>query len=80
MDAVHAAYGPEVVGQSLWASVPHIYWKTTTFLAGLRLSEMVAFFVPDDPINADTFRPLPHTTGLAQSHKPKPFARTTSAA
>jgi transposase len=43
-------------GQRLRASVPHGHWKTTTFVAGLRLSGMVAPFVLDGPINADAFQ------------------------
>jgi transposase len=35
--------------------VPHGHWKTTTFVAGLRLSGMVAPFVLDGPINRDAF-------------------------
>ena len=42
-------------GERLRASVPHGHWKTTTFVAGLRLSGMVAPFVLDGPINADAF-------------------------
>ncbi len=37
------------------ASVPHGHWKTTTFVAGLRVSGMVAPFVLDGPINGDAF-------------------------
>ena len=36
-------------------SVPHGHWKTTTFVAGLRASGMVAPFVLDGPITADAF-------------------------
>ncbi len=43
-------------GQRLRAGVPHGLWKTTTFVAGLRLSGMVAPFVLDGPINADAFQ------------------------
>ena len=35
--------------------VPHGHWKTTTFIAGLRLSGMVAPFVIDGPINRHAF-------------------------
>lgn len=42
-------------GERLRASVPHGHWKTTTFVAGLRTSGMVAPFVLDGPINADAF-------------------------
>ena len=42
-------------GERLRAAVPHGHWKTTTFLAGLRLSGMIAPLVLDGPINAATF-------------------------
>ncbi len=35
--------------------VPHGRWKTTTFVAGLRLSGVVAPFVLDGPINRSAF-------------------------
>jgi hypothetical protein len=35
--------------------VPHGHWKTTTFVAGLRLTGLVAPFVLDGPINRDAF-------------------------
>ena len=37
------------------ASIPHGHWKTTTFVAGLRLTGMIAPFVLDGPINRDAF-------------------------
>ena len=42
-------------GQRLRAGVPHGHWKTTTFVAGLRRSGIVAPFVLDGPINRETF-------------------------
>src|SRR4051795_8601503 len=33
----------------------HGHWKTTTFVAGLRLTGLVAPFVLDGPINRDAF-------------------------
>lgn len=42
-------------GERLRAAVPHGHWKTTTFLAGLRLSGMIAPLVFDGPINAASF-------------------------
>ena len=42
-------------GERLRASVPHGHWKTTTFLAGLRTTGMVAPYVLDGPINGDAF-------------------------
>lgn len=35
--------------------VPHGHWKTSTFLAGLRLTGMIAPLTLDGPINGETF-------------------------
>lgn len=43
-------------GERLRASIPHGHWKTTTFVAGLRLSGMVAPMVLDGPINGAAFQ------------------------
>ena len=43
-------------GERLRASVPHGHWKTTTFVAGLRLGGMVAPLVLDGPINGEAFQ------------------------
>jgi transposase len=48
-------YGRAPSGQRLRVGVPHGHWKTTTFLAGLRASGLVAPFVLDGPINRDAF-------------------------
>lgn len=42
-------------GERLRMSVPHGHWKTTTFIAGLRNSGIVAPFVIDCPVNRDIF-------------------------
>ncbi len=42
-------------GERLRASVPHGHWKTTTFVAGLRISGIAAPFVLDGPINRNAF-------------------------
>ena len=42
-------------GQRLRMSVPHGHWKTTTFIAGLRNSGIVAPYVVDCPVNRDIF-------------------------
>jgi transposase len=42
-------------GQRLRAGVPYGHWKTTTFVAGLRMSGIVAPFVLDGPINRQAF-------------------------
>lgn len=42
-------------GERLRSPVPHGHWKTTTFVAGLRLSGMVAPFVLDGAIDRRSF-------------------------
>ncbi len=42
-------------GKRLRMSVPHGHWKTTTFVAGLRMTGMMAPYVLDGPINAEAF-------------------------
>jgi len=43
-------------GQRLRSPIPHGHWKTTTFVAGLRLSGIAAPFVLDGPINRVAFQ------------------------
>ena len=43
-------------GERLCASIPHGHWKTTTFVAGLRRTGIIAPMVLDGPINGDTFQ------------------------
>jgi hypothetical protein len=43
-------------GQRLRAPIPHGHWKTTTFVAGLRNTGMVAPMVLDGPINSELFQ------------------------
>jgi len=43
-------------GERLRAAIPHDHWKTTTFVAGLRLTGMVAPMVLDRSINRDAFQ------------------------
>ena len=43
-------------GERLRAGVPHGHWKTTTFVAGLRLTGIAAPMVLDGPINRDAFQ------------------------
>ena len=43
-------------GERLRSPVPHGHWKTTTFVAGLRLFGIAAPFVLDGPINRDAFQ------------------------
>ena len=42
-------------GERLRAGIPFGHWKTTTFVAGLRRTGMIAPWVLDGPINADAF-------------------------
>jgi transposase len=48
-------YGRCPRGERLRMSVPHGHWKTTTFIAGLRNSGIVAPFVIDRPVNRAIF-------------------------
>lgn len=48
--------GRALKGERLRAAIPHGHWKTTTFVAGLRLSGMAAPIVLDRPINRDAFQ------------------------
>ncbi|MEJ2374679.1 MAG: IS630 family transposase [Pseudolabrys sp.] len=43
-------------GKRLRAGIPHGHWKTTTFVAGLRLAGMTAPMVLDGPINGPAFQ------------------------
>ena len=49
-------YGWAPKGHRLRVGVPHGRWKTTTVVAGLRLSGMVAPMVLDGPINGAAFQ------------------------
>lgn len=42
-------------GERLRAGMPHGHWRTTTFIAGLRLSGLDAPMVIDGPVNAEIF-------------------------
>jgi transposase len=42
-------------GERLRAGIPHGHWKTTTFVAGLRLAGLTAPMVLDGPINGEAF-------------------------
>jgi transposase len=48
-------YGRAPKGRRLRAAIPHGHWKTTTFVAGLRVTGMTAPLVFDGPINARVF-------------------------
>lgn len=49
-------YGRAPRGERVVAAVPCGHWKTTTFLAGLRLDGLSAPLVLDGPIDGETFR------------------------
>jgi transposase len=49
-------HGRTLRGERLRVAVPHGHWKTTTFVAGLRNSGMVAPMVLDGPINGELFQ------------------------
>jgi hypothetical protein len=49
-------YGRCARGQRLRSAVPHGHWKTTTFVAGLRLGGILAPMVLDGPINGRIFQ------------------------
>lgn len=51
-------YGRGPRGQRLRASVPHGHWKTTTFVAGLRLTGISAPFALDGPSTGAPSRPI----------------------
>ena len=42
-------------GERLFASIPHGHWRTTTFVAGLRLGGLDAPMVLDGPMNREAF-------------------------
>lgn len=48
--------GRALKGERLRVGIPHGHWKTTTFVAGLRLTGMVAPMVLDGPINGVSFQ------------------------
>ena len=47
--------GRSLKGTRLVAKLPHGHWKTTTFLAGLRSSGLIAPLVIDGAVNGDVF-------------------------
>lgn len=49
-------HGRALRGERLRAAIPHGHWKTTTFVAGLRNTGMVAPMVLDGPINGIAFQ------------------------
>lgn len=49
-------YGRSLAQRRLVAAVPHGHWRTTTFVAGLRQTGIVAPLVLDGPMTGPTFR------------------------
>jgi transposase len=49
-------HGRSLRGERLRAAIPHAHWKTTTFVAGLRSTGMMAPMVLDGPINGAAFQ------------------------
>jgi len=49
-------YGRAPRGERLVAAVPHGHWHTTTFIAGLRQSGVIAPLVLDGPMTGAAFR------------------------
>lgn len=47
--------GRSLKGERCVASTPHGHWKTTTFIAGLRVNEITAPLVLDGPMNGTAF-------------------------
>jgi transposase len=49
-------YGRSPLGERLPAAVPHGHWRTTTFVAGLRQTGVIAPLVLDGPMTGGAFR------------------------
>src|SRR5207244_2914004 len=49
-------YGRSPRGERLVGAVPHGHWRTTTFIAGLRQSGIIAPLVLDGPMTGAAFR------------------------
>ena len=48
-------YGRAPMGERCVAAVPHGHWKTTTFIAGVRVHALTAPMVLDGPMDGDAF-------------------------
>lgn len=49
-------YGRSARGERLVDAAPHGHWRTTTFVAGLRSSGIIAPLVLDGPMTGEAFR------------------------
>ena len=56
LDQHGAAAWPGPRGERLRVGIPFGHWKTTTFIAGLRLTGVIAPMVLDGPINGEAFQ------------------------
>lgn len=56
-------------GERLRMDVPHGHWKTTTFVAGLRTTGIVAPLVLDGPINGESFEAYVEQVLVPSLHK-----------
>jgi len=56
-------------GERLRVAIPHGHWKTTTFVAGLRNSGMVAPMVLDGPINGELFQDYVNQVLVPELHQ-----------
>src|SRR6266542_7047023 len=54
--SANTLYGRAPRGERLVAAVPHGHWRTTTFIAGLRQSGVIAPLVLDGPMTGAAFR------------------------
>lgn len=72
-------YGRCPRGERLKVGIPHGHWKTTTFVAGITSSGIIAPWVLDGPINRDAFevyveKVLPQAQGRTYvPHGPVPW-------
>jgi hypothetical protein len=56
-------------GERLRMGIPHGHWKTTTFVAGLRTTGIVAPLVLDGPINGEAFEAYVQQVLVPTLHK-----------
>src|SRR5437868_11332868 len=76
-------YGRSRRGERLVGAMPHGHWRTTTFIAGLRQSGIIAPMVLDGPITGATFRayveqaltPARLSGSIAHTNKTAAFSR-----
>ena len=59
-------YGRSPSDRRLVAAVPHGHWRTTTFIAGLRQTGILAPLVLDGPLTGLAFRAYVEQSGAAR--------------